>query len=58
MQCFNFTLTTEYASNFRQTSTTSVTTQPYVTPTNNVVVIKKWEQYVVASVLCVFVLVL
>lgn len=52
MQCFNFTLTTEYASNFRQTSNTAVTTQPYVAPNNNVVVIQKWEQYLIASVLC------
>ena len=38
--CFNFTLTTEYSSNFRQSSSTSVNTQPYVAPSNTVVVIK------------------
>ena len=38
--CFDFTLTTEYASNFRQSSSTSINTQPYVAPQNNVVVVK------------------
>jgi hypothetical protein len=38
--CFNFTLTTQYSSNFRQSSSTAVNTQPYVAPSNNVVVVK------------------
>ena len=37
--CFNFTLGTEYLSNFRETSDTAVTVQDYVAPTNNVAVV-------------------
>ena len=39
-QCFNFSLTTEYSSNFRTASSGSVQTQTYVAPTNTVIVVK------------------
>jgi hypothetical protein len=38
-QCFPFTLTTEYSSNFRETSATSVNVQTYEQPPSNVKVI-------------------
>jgi hypothetical protein len=45
--CLNFTLTTEYDTNFRQTSSTSVTVQNYVAPSNNVLVVAASELYII-----------
>lgn len=44
-QCFNFTLTTQYTSNFRETSSTSVNVQTYQPPSSNVKVVTVGESY-------------
>lgn len=42
--CFTFTLTTEYTSFFRETSSTSVNLQTYVAPTSSVTVVSASSQ--------------
>lgn len=47
--CLNITITTQYDSNFRQTSSTSVIAQKYVAPASNVVVVTAAEAYLLLT---------
>lgn len=49
IQCFNFTLTTQYTSNFRETSSTSVIVDPYQAPPNTVKVVTVSAPYLLGA---------